>query len=113
MRRYSPLILVACACLLGALLLFGDDSYGKLRSLQANLAGERERNDRLEEQVSGLKRQIYGLKRDDRYLERVARNELGLARPGELIFLFEGNRIVLEGEERVGRSSRELGEVLR
>lgn len=36
----------------------------------------------------GLRGKIQRLRRDDLYLEKVAREELGLARPGEIIYRF-------------------------
>ena len=36
----------------------------------------------------GLRRKIQRLRHDDLYLEKVAREELGLARPGEIIYRF-------------------------
>lgn len=38
-----------------------------------------------------LKDYIYLLKNDQRYIEKIAREELGLVRAGELIYLFENN----------------------
>lgn len=38
-----------------------------------------------------LKDYIYLLKNDQRYIEKIAREELGLVRTGELIYLFENN----------------------
>jgi cell division protein FtsB len=42
--------------------------------------------------VTDLREKVYGLKNDDRVLEKTARNELGLARPGELIVFFEDEK---------------------
>lgn len=36
-----------------------------------------------------LRRDIYSLKNDTAYLERVARDKLGLARPGEIVYYYD------------------------
>lgn len=89
MKRYAPLILTVSALSLGIFLFVGDDSYTNLRAMRKKLEVEREKNDHLAAHVEQLRRQIRGLSKDDRFLEQTARNELGLARPNELIVVFE------------------------
>src|SRR5262245_29264275 len=67
--------------------LFGD------RGL-LHLMAERERSERLQAEVEELRAQnsrlaseIVALRRDPRAIERIAREQLGLARPGERVFL--------------------------
>jgi cell division protein FtsB len=92
MRRYTPLILFLAALCLGVLLFIGDDSYSHLRTLEQNLRVERKKNDELQHHVDEVKQKIHGLRKDDRYLERTVRNELGLAKPDELVFIFDDAR---------------------
>lgn len=88
LRRKALLLFSALAFV--ALLvsaLFGDK--GLLR-----LAEQRERTRALEQQVEGLRAEnaelahaITALKSDPRAIERLAREELGLLRPGETVFV--------------------------
>jgi cell division protein FtsB len=78
-------IIALIALLVGS--LFGD--RGMLQ-----LVAQRERADALQKQLDemraenvGLAAEIAALKSDPRAIERLAREELGLARPGELVFV--------------------------
>ena len=54
----------------------------------------------------GLRRKIQRLRHDDLYLEKVAREELGLARPGEIIYRFAPARAG-EGPQSISGDSPE------
>jgi cell division protein FtsB len=78
-------ILAVIALVVGS--LFGD------RGL-LHLMNQRERAEQLQAEIGDLRdengrlaREIDGLRRDPRAIERLAREELGLARPGELVFV--------------------------
>lgn len=49
----------------------------------------RQRNEGLAQENTKLRREIEALKNDPRALERVAREELGFVRPGELVLKLE------------------------
>ncbi|MGH7848415.1 MAG: FtsB family cell division protein [Candidatus Binatia bacterium] len=53
---------------------------GKRKLTEANFLLQQENN--------ALRRKIQRLRHDDLYLEKVAREELGLARPGEIVYHF-------------------------
>jgi len=55
----------------------------------------------------GLRRKIQRLRHDDLYLEKVAREELGLARPGEIIYRFAPAQAG-EGAQSISGDSPEL-----
>lgn len=83
---FSVLVFIALA--VGS--LFGDG--GMIHLIQ-----ERRRAEALERQVDDLREengrlaeQIHALRTDPRAIERLAREELGLARPGETVFLLRG-----------------------
>lgn len=78
-------ILLLIALAVGS--IFGDRGYLQLRSqtrrseaLQRDLADLRAENVRLAEEIIALRSNPYAV-------EKVAREELGLARPGEIVFL--------------------------
>jgi cell division protein FtsB len=47
-----------------------------------------ERNYRLQKENETLRRRIWRLRNDDAYLEKLAREELNLVRPGEVVYRF-------------------------
>lgn len=69
--------------------LFSEKGFKHYLRLQKELSALRERNERLERGVSRLQREISELRHDDQELERVARDELGLIREGEVVFVVE------------------------
>jgi cell division protein FtsB len=89
MKGLAPGIIILCALVAALFSLFGDDSYGRMQSLQKSYDAQLHKNDDLRAHVSDLKRDVYGLQHDDRALEKAARNELGMARPDEMIFIFD------------------------
>ncbi len=110
MKRYVPLVLLMFAVVAVVLSLWGEDSYGRLLGLRQSLAAQKETNAELGEKVGQLKSRVMGLRGDDRELEKTARNELGMARPNELIFFFEK-----KGEESLnsGASGQKEGKSAR
>ena len=57
----------------------------RLRGEKANLD---EQNYRLQKETEALRQRITRLRNDDFYLEKLAREELNLVRPGEVIYRF-------------------------
>lgn len=73
----------------GALLMDAQEEYGKLKKDQAASAAKlAAAKNRLQEQQRILER----LRSDPTFVEKVIRNELGYARPGEVIFRFDPGR---------------------
>jgi len=89
MKGLAPGIVLLCALVAALFSLFGDDSYGRMQSLEKSLSAQQQKNGQLNARVSELNREVYGLQHDDRILEKAARNELGMARPDEMIFIFD------------------------
>jgi len=81
--------LVGVAVVTTVLMLVGGSSYPKVSTLEANLETQRRKNADLETHVQSLREKVYGVRHDVRGLEKAARNELGLARPDELVVIFE------------------------
>lgn len=88
MKQYIALSLLVGACAVALFSLFGDNSYSRMRTLRKNIESQQGKNAELEEKVAKLQSEISALRFDDKKLENTARNELGLARPNELIFRF-------------------------
>lgn len=89
MKKFAPALLILCALVTILLSFFGDDSYRGYHELADSVKAQGAANEELRDQVNQLKRQVYGMQSDPRILEKAARNELGLARPNEYIFIFD------------------------
>ena len=70
--------------------IFGERGILKMRKLGRNLENIRASTQRLKEENEGLKREIRLLQEDDDYVEKIAREELGLARKDEIIYKRDG-----------------------
>ena len=57
----------------------------RLRSEKAQLDGE---NYRLQKENDSLRQRVSRIRRDDYYLEKLAREELNMVRPGEVVYRF-------------------------
>ncbi len=89
MRGALFLVIVLTALVTTLLAIFGDESYPRLLSLRNAVELQNEKNARLATQVQELRKRASLLQRSDGYLEKVARNELSVARPDELVVFFE------------------------
>jgi cell division protein FtsL len=86
--RRLPIVPVLLALLLLGFALFGD--RGILRALQAGRqkAALQEEVRQLEEANAELRQEIESLRNDRRYLEAIARKELGMVKDDELVYQF-------------------------
>jgi len=86
--RRPPIVPVLLALLLLGFALFGD--RGILRALQAGRqkAALEEQVRQLEAANSELRKEIESLRNDRRYLEAIARKELGMVKDDELVYQF-------------------------
>ena len=93
---------------IGLLILFaflylpGLSRYYELR--QEELRLEKELND-LDRQIQGLKEEKNLLQKDQQYLEKVIREELGLVRPGEMVYKLipEGKKSLIAPKESTAK----------
>lgn len=58
----------------------------------------------MQKENEALRERIYRLRHDDLYLEKIAREDLGLVRPGEVIYRFTSS----ESKRNRGRSVGEI-----
>jgi cell division protein FtsB len=89
MRSTATLFLLLGALAIAAFSFLADDGFGKLTGLNRNLEQQQRTNAKLSETVQALKREVNGLQSDPRTVEKAARSELGMARPGEMVVIFE------------------------
>ena len=84
--RYARSILVFGLFLIAIHDVFGSHGLLAMRRTQAQMRELRGQIDRLNHENSDLSKQVQALRTDPKAVERIAREEMGLARPGEMIF---------------------------
>ena len=90
MRKRRLLILVIIFLLiLGAFTFFGEKGIFNLFRLQKEVVRIKEKNSKLEEENQGLREEVKRLQTDKRYIEEIARKELGMVKEGEIIYRFD------------------------
>ena len=75
--------------ILGILTFFGDKGILHLLRLQKELARIKERNAKMEEENRNLREEVKRLQHEKRYIEEIARKELGMIKQGEIIYQFD------------------------
>lgn len=89
MRSTATLLILLCALVAAAFSFLSDDGFSKLTALGRSLEQQQRTNDKLSDTVRSLQREVAGLQSDPRTVEKAARSELGMAKPGELMVIFE------------------------
>ena len=95
--------LMAALTLMLFFLVFGEWGLLHYQRLSEDRRLLEERSQALQRENELLREKIYRITKDDRYLEKVAREDFGLARKGEIIFLFPGGGVKEAGAKN-GRS---------
>ena len=88
LRRWPLYLLTSLILLLFVYSLVGERSAIHLWRLGGEKNTLDEQNYRLQKENESLRKRISRLRTDDFYLEQVAREELNLVRPGEVIYRF-------------------------
>jgi cell division protein FtsL len=68
---------------------FGDNGILHLLRLQKELTRIKEMNVKIEEENKKLREEVNRLRYEKRYIEEIARKELGMVKEGEVIYQFE------------------------
>lgn len=84
--RYARAILAFGLFLIAIHDVFGSHGLLAMRRTQSQIRELRGEIDRLNQENSDLSKQVQALRTDPKAVERIAREEMGLARPGEMIF---------------------------
>ncbi len=74
---------------LGLLTFFGDKGVLQLLRLQKELSRIREANKVTEAENRKLREEVRRLQNEKRYIEEIARKELGMVKEGEIIYQFD------------------------
>jgi cell division protein FtsB len=84
--RHAGAILSLALFLLAIHDTFGSHGLLAMHHVQAQVHELRGEIDRLNQENTHLNKQVQALRTDPKAVERIAREEMGLARPGEMIF---------------------------
>lgn len=84
--RYARYILALGLFLIAMHDVFGSHGLLAMRRTQSQVKQLRTEIDKLNQENGELSKQVKALRTDPKAVERIAREEMGLARPGEMIF---------------------------
>ena len=83
-----PFLLMVMAIMTVPTLVLDEQGLPRYRRLRSEVAELRESNQELVREIAELKSEIEALRTDPSYVERIARDELGMVRDEELVFQF-------------------------
>ncbi len=83
-----PFSLMVMAIMTVPTLVLDEQGLPRYRALRAEVGELRESNEELVREIAELKTEIEALRSDPSYIERIARDELGMVRDEELVFQF-------------------------
>lgn len=86
LRRNATYILVLVCIALLVHEIFGEHGFLALRKEQSEVETLRQQIQQLQQENEQLDKQIKSLKSDPKAIERLAREQMHLARPGEIIY---------------------------
>jgi cell division protein FtsB len=88
---YGFLVLLGCVFCILIYSCLGERGLMNVLSMRQELEKIQENNIRLKQENESLKEYSYLLKNDIHYIEKIAREELGLLESGEVIYFFEND----------------------
>jgi cell division protein FtsB len=87
-RRALPIALILGAAISVPTLVFSPTGLGRLRSLKEERVRADEEVRQLTREIERLRAEVGRVKEDPAFVERAARDEMGLVRQTELVFQF-------------------------
>ena len=91
MNQLTSLLLICAGIVLLLSTLTGSHGLLHLQKINNEQRFLEQKNQELEEEVQELQAQIAAVQHQPFTLEKKARQELGLSRPGEIVYIFPGN----------------------
>jgi cell division protein FtsB len=88
MARLVPFGLLVFTVVSLSLRILSEEGLPRYRKLRAQLEHVQQENGALDKRIERLNREVKALTNDPEAVERIARDELGLLREGELLFQF-------------------------
>ncbi len=110
-QRWPIYLIGGLIVLLSLVTIVGERGALHLWRLRGEKSRLDEQNYRMQKENESLRRRVHGIRNDDDYLEKVAREELNLVRPGEVVYRFQNqatrDAARQEANERVSQSHPE------
>jgi cell division protein FtsB len=91
-QRWPLYLIGSLIILLSLVTIVGERGGLHLWRLQGEKSHLDAQNYRLQKENESLRRRIHGIRNDNDYLEKVAREELNLVQPGEIVYRFQSQR---------------------
>jgi cell division protein FtsB len=88
-QRWPVYTIGVLIVLLSLVTLVGERGALHLWRLRGEKARLDEQNYRLQKENESLRRRVHDIRNNDDYLEKLAREELNMARPGEIVYRFQ------------------------
>ena len=89
-QRWPIYLIGALIILLSLVTIVGERGALHLWRLRGEKIRLDEQNYRLQKENDALRQRIHRVRSDDDYLEKLAREELNMVRPGEVVYRFQG-----------------------
>ena len=88
-KKRILIVILFLVLIFGFFTFLGDKGILHLFRLQKELARVKETNAKTEEENRKLREEVKRLQSEKRYIEEIARRELGMVKEGEVIYQFE------------------------
>jgi cell division protein FtsB/cell division protein DivIC len=88
-KKRILILLLFLFLIFGFFTFFGDKGIMHLLRLQKELGRIKEANVKMEEENRKLREEVKRLQYEKRYIEEIARKELGMVKEGEVIYQFD------------------------
>jgi cell division protein FtsB len=88
-QRWPVYLIGALIVLLSLVTLIGERGALHLWRLRGEKSRLDEQNYRLQKENESLRQRVHKVRNDDDYLEKLAREELNMVRPGEIVYRFQ------------------------
>lgn len=105
-RSWFAVVALAVAAVLLVSAAWSERGLSRVLQLRKELAETEDRNFRLVQQISALRRDVEMARTDDATLEHLARRYLGMARPGEVIYRVPSPKEASDGASGIAASGR-------
>lgn len=87
-NRFASLIIIFLSLILFFLSVTGSHGFLALRKIGGEVKQLEEKNEQLSREIVDLNNKIFAIQKSDEVLEQKAREELGLAKPNEIVYIF-------------------------
>ena len=91
MPKLASIVILTLAVVLFFFAIAGNHGLLQLLRVEAEVESLSKQNRDLESEIVSLNNQIHSIKTSDEVLEKTAREELGLSKRGEIVYIFPEN----------------------